>query len=412
MSLNHLISFFTGFLKIIVRGNQLEKFINLTTGSGLYLWDIRRPGADVLQLKMRAHGLGRLRPIAKKSGCTIKISHKHGWPFIWRRLAQRKIFFIGALCFCLGLTYMSSFVWFIKLDGVAPRQKPGLLKVLQGAGLRCGIRRQELLTKKGLIEREALLRAPSAVWLGIGVKGVVAEVKVVPRKTAPAPVGPADMVAVADGLVTKIMVVRGVPLVKEGDVVMQGQLLISGTQWYNDLQSGASYKEEVTASGVVEAKVWHDLEIVEPKAVYRPVLSEKRYIKYQLRWGKQVWQLGAFGIKPQGDYFWQRHYKQLYRGRNPSEIVEITKDIYQKVTWKKVRRPLNEIRRSALAELERRRKILNYPAFDSRTLQWFNEGAFVKLQVTMEDRRDIAKVVPRVKGANKFFGSNRVQNGN
>lgn len=412
MTLANLISFCSGFLEVIVRGNQLEKFINLATGSGLYLWDIKRLGEDVLHAKIRVHGFLRIRRIARKSGCTAKVCRKQGWPFIWRKLVRRKLFFIGAVGFCLCLAYLSSFVLFIKLEGVAEREKPLFLKILRQAGLRPGEYRQKLLSKKGLIEREALLSAPSAVWLGINFRGVVAEVKVVPRQLAPTGIKSADIVADNDGLVTKVIVIRGVPLVKEGDVVMKGQLLISGTQWYNHLQSGAMYKEEVPASGVIEAKVWNDLEISEPKEVLQPTLSRKRYVRYQLRWKNRLWVLGTFGRRPKGDFFWERQYKQLYRGRNPVEIVEIIKDTYNEVIWRKIRRPLSEVRRLALAELERKRKILNYPSIDPRMMKWIDEDHFVKLQVTMEDIRDIAKTVPRMKGAKEFFGPNRVQDGN
>jgi similar to stage IV sporulation protein len=390
-----VVAFFGGYLEILVRGSQLEKFINLTTGSGLSLWEVKRLGADVICAKMRAHGFFRMRGIARRANCQITICHKNGWPFALRRMAGRKMFLVGGVLFCVGLIYLASLIWFVKIDGVSRPDQILILKILHQAGLRPGESRRVLLTKKSLIERETMLRLPGVVWLGINLNGVVAEVKVVPRKFAPAAASPADLVADCDGLITKVIVIRGVPLVKEGDTVVRNQLLISGAMWYNDVTDGASYKEAVAANGMVEAKTWSELEIIEPKKVYHALRGKDRLVRYGLRRGRRYWSLGSYGKKPDRDYFWQRQHKQLYRGRNLTEGVELIKDIWEEVTWRKIARSSVEMRRAALLEAKRRCKILNYPAIDSRSVAWFDDGNFLRLQVTLEAIRDIAKVLPR-----------------
>jgi similar to stage IV sporulation protein len=389
------IAFLTGYLEILARGSQLEKFINLATGSGLSLWEVRRLGPDVIGLKIGARGFLRIRGIARRAGCQVKICHKSGWPFILRRLAGRKLFVAGGVLFCVSLVYLASFVWLIRIDGIKGTEQAAVLKILNQAGLKPGMTRRELLAQKSLIEREAMLRLAKVVWLGITVEGVVAEVKVVPRQMPPEAAGPSDLVADCDGLVTKIIVIRGVPLVKEGDTVIRNQLLISGTMWYNDATDGASHKETVAANGIVEARTWHDLEIIEPKKVYHATRGADRLISYGLRWGSRYWVLGSYGKKPARDYFWQRQHKQLYRGRNLTEGVELIKDIWEEVTWRKLLRLSGEIRQAALAEARRRCKIMNYPAIDPRKIAWYDDGNFVRLQVTLTAVRDIAKVLPR-----------------
>jgi similar to stage IV sporulation protein len=389
------ISFLTGYVKILARGKQLEKLINLATGSGLYLWEIHRISEDVLYAKMRAHGFLRIRPIARKAGCTVKICQKAGWPFIARRMRGRKLFFLGGLLFLAGLAYCSSLIWFIKLDGVSHGAKDRILAELHRAGLQPGEFRAVLLKKKNLMEREALLHLPQAVWLGINLRGVVAEVKIVTRKLPPPPARPADIVADSDGLVTKVVVIRGVPLVKEGETVIRGQMLISGTQWYNHQQTGEMYKEEVSASGVVEARVWNDLEVIEPKLVWQALRGKNRYVRYSLAWGRRLYCLGGLGNRPGRDYIWERSHKEIYRGRNPSEVVEFIKDTWEDVFWRQARRPVAAIQRAVYAELERKRKVLDYPPLDHRAVIWSDEGLFLRARVTIEAIRDIAKLAPR-----------------
>jgi similar to stage IV sporulation protein len=390
-----MLSFLSGYVKILARGKQLEKLINLATGSGFYLWEICRISDDVLYAKMRAHGFLQIRSIARKSGCTVRICQKKGWPFIARRMRGRKLFFAGGLLFLAGLVYCSAFLWFVKLDGAPIQEKERVLAELYRAGLKPGELRAGLLMKKNLIEREALLRLPQAVWLGINLKGVVAEVKFVPRKSPPPPAGPADVVADSDGLVTKVVVIRGVPLVKEGDTVIRGQMLISGTQWYNHLRTGEMYKEEVTASGIVEARVWNDFEVIEPKLVWGATRGKNRLVRYRLKWRNNRYYLWGFGTKPRGDYFWERSHKEIYRGRNPSEVVELIKDTWEDVLWSRERRSVAAIRTAAYAELERKRKLFGYPPIDLRTVIWSDEGMFLRLRVTVETIRDIARSAPR-----------------
>jgi similar to stage IV sporulation protein len=388
-------AFCGGYLEIIVRGSQLEKLINLATGSGLYLWEVKRLDGDTLSVKMWARGFLRIRGMARRAGCRVKIRRKHGWPFVLRRLAARKLFCLGGLLCGACLLYLASLVLVVRIEGIPRRDQAHWLKILAEAGLRTGQPRRILLAKKNRIEQEALLRLTEAVWLGINLKGVVAEVKVVPRKAPPPSAGPADVVAAEDGLITKVIVIRGIPLVKEGDTVVGGQLLISGMIWYHDLPSGAAAREAVTAGGVVKAKTWYDLEVIEPKIVYQAKYGKTQRVRYRLRWGRRYWSWGADGPKPGRDYFWRRLHKQLYRGRNLTDNVEIIKDIWSEVTWRKRVRSSVEIRRAALREAARKLQRLKYPALDRRLITWDDDGRFVRLQATIEMVRDIAQVLPR-----------------
>lgn len=413
MIFNRIVSYLSGYVEILVRGPQIEKFINLATSSGLFLWDIRRLGQEVIKVKMRAHGFARTREMARKTGCKIKIHHKRGWPFFQRKLIRRKVFIIGFACFILFLCYLSSLVLFIKVEGFKGNEREKLLNSLHRLGIKPGISRGYLLERKRMIEREMMLETPEAVWLGINLRGIVAEVKVIRRKTAPAPSGACDIIASHEGIVTKVAVIRGVPVIKEGDTVARGDLLISGTQWYNDLQSGQVYQEEVNAGGIVEARVWYEIEVLEPKVVWKPVCQNRHYTRFRLKWGNKVYNLMGFGPKPgkldkldklsklsllnqlEKNYFWERQRKPLYQGRNPSEVVELIKDTWQEVTWHRVQRPLHELKRVALAEIRRKQKLLMISDKGEENLNWSEEGLFLKLSLTIEKIEDIGLISPR-----------------
>jgi similar to stage IV sporulation protein len=104
-------------VEILIRGTQIEKLINLATSSGLYLWGIRRIAPEIVYAKIRVHGYLRIREMVKISGCRVKIHHKHGLPFLYRKLMERRMFLVGAVFFGALLVYLSSFVLIIKIEG-------------------------------------------------------------------------------------------------------------------------------------------------------------------------------------------------------------------------------------------------------------------------------------------------------
>lgn len=376
---------------MLVRGAHLEKLINLLTSSGLYLWDVKRLGTGAIQAKIRAHGFLRIRELIRRTNSTLKIHRKKGWPFIWRKMVYRKMFWIGALVFIALLVYLSSFIFFIKVEGFAGGERQQLLANLAKLGLKPGVLRRELLPRKSLIEREIMIHTPGAVWLGISIQGVVAEIKVVKRKFAPASLGKSDIVASKDGVVSKMIVVRGTPVVKEGDTVARGDLLISGVEWQTDAQAGELIKKEAPASGIVEAKVWYDLEVVEPKIIWYPDVQKAFFNEYKLRWGRKLWHLGSFGQKPSGNYYLIRWHRPIYQGRNPAEGVELIKDTWQTVNWRRVVRTREEIEQAALKDIDQKLKALSVLSDATPIRTWSEEGNFIKLTLTYEKMENISQ---------------------
>lgn len=72
-------------------------------------------------------------------------------------------------------------------------------------------------------------RFPAIAWVGVEVKGAKATVRVAEKKLpVPGYTNPAHVVARKAGLIRELLVLEGQPLVREGDTVLPGQVLISG----------------------------------------------------------------------------------------------------------------------------------------------------------------------------------------
>ncbi len=267
-----LLSLLTGYVSLMVQGESLEKFVNMAAGRGIFLWDIVRLNNHAIQAKVRISEVRPLRHIAKTTGSRFKIVERRGLPFFSHRLRQRKLLAIGAVVFLVTLYLLSSFVWFIDVTGtdkLSPQQIKG---IASQAGLRPGMAKWNLDVKA--VEKEIRDQLPSVAWAGITVEGTRVTIEIAERKLVTEDVnkGPAHIIAGKAGLIKEVLVLKGQAMVKEGDTVLPGQVLISGetqeeikpepsTQPLPEGQEPPEPKymsHFVQAKGIVRARVWYE----------------------------------------------------------------------------------------------------------------------------------------------------------
>ncbi|WP_031513264.1 sporulation protein YqfD [Desulfofalx alkaliphila] len=269
MFLFRLMSYLFGHVSLVVNGKMLEKFINMASSRGIYLWDITRISADKVLVKVRLSGVKPLRHIARETQSRFKITSREGIPFLIDRMKKRKMLVLGAFVFLLVLYMLSSFVWFIEVDGNDKIAKKEVLLAAKQGGLTPGVIKWNVDT--AMVERAIKDQLPTVAWTGVYIKGTKATIEVVEKKMPEgADAGPAHLVAKKPGLVKDILVLEGQAAVEEGDTVAEGQILISGEilpEVNPDLPSPLGLDEAplpmempryVQAKGMVKARVWYE----------------------------------------------------------------------------------------------------------------------------------------------------------
>lgn len=271
MFLFRLISFLFGYVNILVKGDNLEKFLNMAASRGIYLWDIKRTGENEIFVKTRLSAVRPLRHIGRKTKSRFSFRNREGLPFMISRIRKRKSLVIGVVFFLLGLYVMSSFVWFIEVKG--NRQLPAdvVLKTAAGAGLKVGSAKFRVDQER--VENTIMERIPEVSYVGVCISGTRATIeiaeKIIIQKEQ---LQPAHIVAKKAGLVKEVLVLVGNPAVKDGDTVVPGQVLISGIIPPPEIQGPAQAgntagqvkpvpqapSSYVHARGVVRARVWYE----------------------------------------------------------------------------------------------------------------------------------------------------------
>lgn len=245
-------NFITGYVMIRVEGISLEKFLNLAQSHRVSIAAAKRISYTVLSAVVSAKGLKKLRNIAAEK-YNIKVVKQAGIPYRFSRLAARKVFFVGILAVAVLAFAASMFVWEVRISGLEYNETESLKKELFDFGIHSGSLKTKLDLKE--TEKRLMLNHPEFAWINIKLRGVVADVEVVPAIPAPKIVDdtkPCSIVAAKDALIESVTAKTGRACVKAGDTVREGDVLISGVVWDPGMP-----RMLFAARGEVIAKVWY-----------------------------------------------------------------------------------------------------------------------------------------------------------
>lgn len=254
MYIKVLLSYILGYVNIVVEGYFIERFMNMAISKSILLWNNKREKSTILHANVSIKDFKKLTKIAKQTKCRIKIEAKKGLPFIFNKYKKRKIFFAFLLCIVVLIIILSNFIWNIEITGNQNISSEEIIQTLKEEGLKVGALKSKVNTKE-IINNLRLVRSDLA-WVGIEIKGTNATVQIVEADKKP-DIIPEDeycnIIATKDGIITKISAINGTPLVKEGETIKKGTVLIGG--WLEGKYTGIRY---VHANGEVKAKVWYE----------------------------------------------------------------------------------------------------------------------------------------------------------
>lgn len=243
---------------IEVSGFSVERFVNMAAFRGIYLWNVCPKGA-VVQMNVSKTGVTLLEECARKTGCRYEIVEERGLPVQLKHYQKRKILAAGFLFFIIGLYMLSSFVWIVEVQGNERISQEEILSACEDMGLKPGALKFRLNMDK-ITDRLAESFVDIS-WVSVSIQGTNATVKLVETIPQPEIVDqetPSNMIAAEDGVILNLAIEAGTPLVKIGDVVEKGDMLVSGEIILKDVDTEVG-KAYVRARGAVYAKLWHTL---------------------------------------------------------------------------------------------------------------------------------------------------------
>lgn len=275
-----------GYVIIKIVGLYTERLINQAAFQGLYLWDVRRIEENALLAKVSVKGFLKLRPLARKTRCRIYILQKKGLYFALNRLKRRKVLLAGVVFFVAAVYLLSSVVWRVEVNVQNEVLKNSVLKDLEQWGLKPGVFKYNL-DKKYFLDK-ILHNYKNVSWAEIEIRGSRVIVELVERDMPPEVEEgtPCHVVADKDGIIYEVLPLRGEALVKPGDTVSEGDVLISGRV---SLTGGDGEEKEllVRAKGIVKARVWYRESVEVPLVETVKTYTGRVKRAYKIRWGSK-----------------------------------------------------------------------------------------------------------------------------
>ncbi|QQE77335.1 sporulation protein YqfD [Alicyclobacillus sp. SO9] len=259
-----------GALYVELRGDETHSVITDLHRKGVVLRQIQY-GQSSVRLVFGLRDFDTVYTSCRHFHVRIRFLERLGLPFLLKRLLRRKTMLMGPVLFFAIIYGLSSTIWQISISGVKEDTVPAVRQAAAKTGLYTGAWKG--LTKGRLekVQDSILNQVPSLIWVGVDVRGSKATIKAIEKIKGvdEKSTQPHNIVASKPAVIQRVLATRGQVLVKPGQVVHSGEVIISGA-----MGDGAA---QVPAAGKVMAEVWYTSDVTVPLKVARKGLTGSKY---------------------------------------------------------------------------------------------------------------------------------------
>ncbi len=222
---------FAGYVIIEIKGAATESLINSIVAEKYEIWNIERVSAKRTRAYVSIRTFLAMRKLKSRycGRCTVSLIGKSGLIFKLSSLRERKLLLYGWLIPLTALIILSGSLWRIRVTGCDILDESIVLKQLSDSGVSIGMRTGSINTmtlaselsncNEGIGFASVCLKG---VTLYVDIKEADGSIKAQSSSVA------GSVFAKKDGIINKIVVKNGLPMVNAGDAVKQGDELISG----------------------------------------------------------------------------------------------------------------------------------------------------------------------------------------
>lgn len=265
------INLLRGFVTVEVWGAFPERMLNLCAQGGVGFWALEWVDETTFRFTVSFQSYKKLEALARRAMCELRSPRRVGLPALALSLRRRWAFLGGMALFVLTLCVLSRFILLVDVEGNETVPTAVILEELEQLGLRVGAYGPALEEKE--IANAALIQLEELSFLSVNLYGCRAQVQVKEAEPRPELLDestPADIVSTAAGIITRMTVTSGQPLYRQGDTVMEGDVLITGFMdlpevTFSETDSGMYI---VRAAGQVWARTWRTLRSRLPLAAW------------------------------------------------------------------------------------------------------------------------------------------------
>lgn len=267
-----------GYVSFEAIGESPEKLINLSVKNSIGLWDLKKVNKN-LYGKMMLPEFENFQDISRKYGFNVSATKEYGLPTVKLRYSKRWGAVIGAAIFGLMLWLSSMYIWKINVSGNCEIPTESIITAAKKCTIYPGSFKNKI--DSSLAEHKIMSEFGNIAWMSINIEGSCVNIVIKEKINSPQTIGesePCNIVAARDGQIERLETYKGTPVVKSGDVVTQGTLLVSG------VVEAADFKSNLVQSDCKAfAKTKHKIEKRIPLTTVQAKDTGKIVKKYKIR---------------------------------------------------------------------------------------------------------------------------------
>ena len=372
-----------------VSGVGLERLLNDLLAQEIPLTDICRVSTRCVTFYVPYAQSEQAEELIRRRGYELAALPAEGW--LRRALTIRRRRFLAAFCALAvaALIVSLQFIWSVRVTGAGIYQ--GEVNAwLRENGIHAGILRAGL--QPGALSDSLMYRLPRIAWARVSIEGTALRIDVTvgmpqPDRSAAAR---GDIVAACDGVIRSVEVYAGTPLVKPGQTVTAGQVLIRGEE-RGRLDAGHT---PVRAQGKVLARCWRSAEAAVPAEEIKSIptgrqTSAARFMTPWFSWPRDT----------EPSYLTWDKETQIFPVGGAWIPLWVEKTLYQEVSLEKTTRDAEPVRAEA-GLLATRRLMAACDKDDEIIDEFLNfsiiEGKTILATATAELVTDIGRFSPGI----------------
>lgn len=273
----------SGTVSAKITGACPEDCLSRIAAAGIRFRDFQKLDELTVCVKISQRDIPTVRQFAKKTMCSVTFLDVSGLIPRLRAMGKR-IFYLPVLLGLVALVFwLQSHIWFFTVSGNETIPAEKILWVLEDNGIQFFTPVDSL--DMNTVKNQILEDLPELGWITINTEGGHAQVVVRERTEKPVITedsAPSNVVAKKSGVISRVEVTGGTASVAEGDIVSEGDLLISGI---SDLDKTMLLTR---AQGEIYAHTWNPVTAKTSEFLTQKTYTGREKTGYQMTLGKKT----------------------------------------------------------------------------------------------------------------------------
>ncbi|GAB3050843.1 sporulation protein YqfD [Virgibacillus ainsalahensis] len=402
-------SIITGYVTVLVKGENPELFFQACNQMDVAVWDVKRVSSDVCKGNIRLNDMNKIKSVKRRTGYKLKFIHKRGIPFFMKRFMKKKGLILGMILSIMLILFLSNIIWEVKISGVPKDIEEKISKQLDNYGIHSGAW-IFTLESENQIQQQLIKDVPELLWVGVQQKGTTFYLEGVEKIVVKEEVEkePRNLIATKKGVIKNMYVSNGLPKVRVNDYVEEGDILVSGILNEEDNEDDDAEDNEnelglVAADGEITATTWYEVSVTVPLEGNYEFLTGNREKKYYVQIGKLKLPIWGFGSPEYEEIHREMNDESLYFFKWPLP-VNIVETILSEKSFNNIERTKEEAVKIGIEQAKSELKLQLGPEsqiISEKVLQETLENGKVKLNLYISVEENIATAQPLTKGSTK-----------